>query len=172
MMRPTGGVSSLFHLISYFSDSSDPKSRDFFVSATFVMVAGFIVSLGTATTGFWDWWKGIDREPTGLLGRAQHTQVWRTINTHMAIMLSVTAIAIVDIVARLAQSEARYSPGVVVILSVVTGALVTIGAAYGGSLVYDYQFNVEGLKGSTAWDETEVDQLPGGKVAPSTAQES
>ena len=31
---------------------------------------------------------------------------------------------------------------------------------YGGSLVYDYQFNVESLDGSTAWDETERDQLP------------
>jgi hypothetical protein len=30
--------------------------------------------------------------------------------------------------------------------------------------VYEYQFNVEGLKGSTAWDETEEDQLPGKRV--------
>jgi uncharacterized membrane protein len=169
-------LTAIFDLISFFGhgSSADPRpfARDLFTAGTYVIIAGAIVSLGAATTGFWDWWKGIDREPTGLLGRAQHTQVWRTINTHMTIMLSVTAIAIADIVARLAQSDARYSPGVVVILSVITGALVTIGAADGGSLVYDYQFNVEGLKGSTAWDETEVDQLPGGKVAPSTEQES
>ena len=36
-----------------------------------------------------------------------------------------------------------------------------LGATYGGALVFDYQFNVESLKGSTAWDETEQDQLPG-----------
>src|SRR5918996_1136364 len=96
MMRPTGGVSSLFHLISYFSDSSDPKSRDFFVSATFVMVAGFIVSLGTATTGFWDWWKGIPRDrKSGPIGRAKHTQVWRTINWHATVMVTVTVLTLV-----------------------------------------------------------------------------
>ena len=44
--------------------------------------------------------------------------------------------------------------------------LVSFGALYGGSLVYDYQFNVEGLKGSTVYDETENDQLPGERSAP------
>ena len=38
--------------------------------------------------------------------------------------------------------------------------VVATGATYGVSLVYDYQFNVETLEGSTVWDETEVDQLP------------
>ena len=50
------------------------------------------------------------------------------------------------------------------ILSVLARALVSYGATYGGSLVYDYQFNVESLDGSTAWDETESDQLPGDKT--------
>jgi hypothetical protein len=50
------------------------------------------------------------------------------------------------------------------ILSVLAGALVSYGATYGGSLVYDYQFNVESLDGSTAWDETESDQRPGDKT--------
>jgi hypothetical protein len=36
------------------------------------------------------------------------------------------------------------------------------GATYGGSLVYDYRFNVERLEGSTAWKETELDQTPSG----------
>jgi hypothetical protein len=49
------------------------------------------------------------------------------------------------------------------ILSILAGALVSYGAAYGGSLVYDYQFNVENLDGSTAWDESESDQMPGDK---------
>jgi hypothetical protein len=34
-------------------------------------------------------------------------------------------------------------------------ALVSDGATYGGSLVYDYRSNVERLGGSTAWKETE-----------------
>ena len=71
---------------------SDPKAHDFFVAATFVMVAGFIVSLGAALTGFMDWWKGIPRDrKSGPIGKAKHTQVWRTINWHATVMLTVTA---------------------------------------------------------------------------------
>jgi hypothetical protein len=33
-------------------------------------------------------------------------------------------------------------------------------------MVFDYQFNVASLKGSTVWDETEDDQLPGRKMEP------
>jgi hypothetical protein len=42
--------------------------------------------------------------------------------------------------------------------------VVCYGATYGGSLVYDYQFNLERMDGSTAWDETESDQMPGDKT--------
>ena len=40
------------------------------------------------------------------------------------------------------------------------------GAGYGGTLVFEYQFNVESLKNSTVWDETEEDQFPGRKPKP------
>jgi uncharacterized membrane protein len=133
-------------------------AHDFFVAATLVMVAGAIASLGAAITGFWDWWKGIEREPSGFIGRAKHTQVWRTINWHMTVMLTVTGLVIVDIVVRLVAFDDGYAPLPVTILSVLVAVLVSYGATYGGSLVYDYQFNVESLEGSTAWDETEVDQ--------------
>jgi len=139
-------------------------SHDAFVAATWVIIPGAVVSLGTAVTGFWDWWKGIDRDrSTGPIGRAQHTQVWRTMNWHMTVMLSVTAIVAIDIVLRLAQYDQRHATLPTMVLSVLAGLLVTFGSFYGGSLVFEYQFNVEGLKGSTAWDETEQDQLPGGK---------
>ena len=46
------------------------------------------------------------------------------------------------------------------------GSAVAIGAAYGGSLVFDYQFNVESLSGSTVWDESEVDQTSADKTEP------
>jgi hypothetical protein len=45
-------------------------------------------------------------------------------------------------------------------MSVFAALLVSFGSLYGGELVYDFQFNVESLEGSTAWDETEADQLP------------
>jgi hypothetical protein len=47
------------------------------------------------------------------------------------------------------------------IVSILAGMLVSYGAIYGGSLVYDYQFNVESWEGKTVSDETEVDHNPG-----------
>ena len=155
---------AVFDVISYCAPSGS-VARDFFVSGTYVIIAGAIVSLGTALTGFWDWWKGMDREAsTGFPGKAKHTQVWRTANWHMAVMLTVTGIVIADIILRLLQFGAGRADFSTMILSILAGALVSYGATYGGSLVYDYQFNVESLDGSTAWNETETDQMPGDKT--------
>jgi uncharacterized membrane protein len=75
----------------------------------------------------------------------------------------LTAIVVVDLVVRLAQFDHGSTEAVVMVLSVVAAGLVTLGAGYGGALVFEYRFNVESLKGSTAWNETEEDQLPGTK---------
>jgi uncharacterized membrane protein len=153
-------------VLSYVVAGGHPDlARDLFRAATFVITAGAVVSLGTALTGFLDWWKGLERDTaSGPIGRAKHTQVWRTANWHMTVMLTVTAIVIIDIVVRLSQYSADRAGLLVTILSVLAGALVAFGAMYGGSLVYDYQFNVEPLRGSTVWDETEEDQPPGRKA--------
>jgi uncharacterized membrane protein len=129
---------------------------------------GFVVSLATATTGFWDWWKGLQRDRrTGIIGRAAHTQVWRTANWHMTLMLTTTGVVIVDLIVRFGQLNALKSSALAAILSVIAAAIVSFGATYGGSLVFDYQFNVESISGSTVWDETETDQFPGRKPKPS-----
>jgi len=157
---------AVFDVISYIAPSGS-VARDFFVSGTYVIIAGAIFSLGTALTGFWDWWKGMERQPsTSFPGKAKHTQAWRTANWHMAVMLTVTGIVIADIIVRLLQFDAGHVNFLTMILSILAGALVSYGATYGGSLVYDYQFNVESLDGSTAWDETERDQMPGDKIQP------
>jgi uncharacterized membrane protein len=167
-------LTAAFDLISYVASRGDEAAQgartgvahDFFVAGTYVLIAGAIVSLGTAITGFWDWWKGIDRDRSvGLLGRAKHTQVWRTINWHMTVMLTVTAIVVVDIVVRLGQFDDGFAGLPTLVLSILAGLLVGFGAVYGGTLVYDYQFNVESLEGSTAWDQTERDQMPSDKTA-------
>jgi uncharacterized membrane protein len=162
-------LAAVFDVVSYIAaygnetaeGAESGVAHDFFVAATYVIIAGLVVSLGAALTGFWDWYKGIEREPFGgFLGRAKHTQVWRTINWHMTVMLTVSALVIVDVLVRLAQFDEGYTQLPAMILSVLAAVLVSYGAAYGGSLVYDYQFNVESLEGSTVWDETEVDQMP------------
>ena len=160
-------------VVSYVAARGNPAGKpgavahDFFVAGTIVLIAGGVVSLATATTGFWDWWKGQARRKTGPLGQAHHTQVWRTANWHMAVMVTVTVIVAVDIALRLVQFDRHAAQLPTMILSVLAGGLVAYGATYGGSLVFDYQFNVMSLgKDSTVWDETEVDQLPGKKPTP------
>ncbi len=150
-------LAAVFDLISIVSDHMDPKAHDFFAAATFVMVSGFIVSLGTALTGFMDWWKGIPRDRrSGWLGRAKHTQVWRTINWHATVMLAVTAITLVDILLRVGNFDEGQTTGLWLVLSLVAGGLVLFGAAYGGTLVYEYGFNVENV--AEVWNESEEDQ--------------
>ena len=157
-------LAAVFDIVSYVAGGGSPPSviaHDFNRAALFVIVAGAIVSLGTAITGFWDWWKGPPRDTsTGVIGRAEHTQVWRTANWHMTVMLTVTAIVIADIVVRSAQLDDQATGALVMVLSIVAAGLVALGAAYGGALVFEYQFNVQPLKGSTAWNETEEDQFP------------
>lgn len=151
------------------SGSVDRTARDFYAAGTIALVAGAIVSVATATTGFWDWWRGVPRDrQSGPLGRAKHSQVWRTANWHMTVMLTVTVIVVVDIVARLASDAVAAGLGVT-ILSVLAGGLVAFGAAYGGALVFEYGFNVESTEGTSVWDETESDEYPGRKPRPPSA---
>lgn len=127
-------------------------ARDFFRAATFVLIAGAAVSLLTALTGFVDWLRST--EPG--------TQVRREANAHALTMITVTVLVLVDIGLRtLAYGGDRHSGVVVVALSVAAAALTTLGAAIGGSLVYDYGFNVETAGDSPAYHVSEVDVLPG-----------
>jgi uncharacterized membrane protein len=151
-------LAAVFDLISYFSGHDDPKGRDFFVAATFVMVSGFLVSLATALTGFWDWWRGIPRDKSGWLGRARHTQVWRTINWHATVMVTVTVIALIDVILRIANFDEGYTGLFWLVLSALAALLVLFGAGYGGGLVFEYGFNVE--MDEKAWEELDNDRFP------------
>jgi uncharacterized membrane protein len=151
-------LAAVFDLISFFSDDMDPKAHDFFAAATFVMVAGFIVSLGAALTGFMDWWRGIPRDrSTGPIGRAKHTQAWRTINWHATVMVTVTVITLVDLLLRIPNFEEGQTQASWLVLSVLAAVLVLFGAAYGGTLVFEYGFNVENV--SEVWEESEQDHV-------------
>jgi hypothetical protein len=44
---------------------------------------------------------------------------------------------------------------------VAVAGLVSVGATFGGSLVYDYGFNVETAGDHPVWHESETDVLPG-----------
>ncbi|HZB02582.1 MAG TPA: DUF2231 domain-containing protein [Actinomycetota bacterium] len=151
-------LAAVFDLVSFFSDGDPERAQDFFAAATFVMVAGFIVSLGAALTGFMDWWKGIPRDRnSGPIGRAKHTQAWRTINWHATVMIVVTVITLVDLLLRIPNFEQGQTELSWLVLSVLGAILVLFGAAYGGTLVFEYGFNVENV--SEVWEESEVDHV-------------
>lgn len=142
-------VLDVISLISYSRDETSTLANDFFISGTHVIVAGAIASVPTILTGFWDWLKSTP----------PRTQAWRTANWHMAVMLVMSMIVAANILLRLGYWEGGYSEPLVTALSVVIGLLVAFGSMYGGALVYEYNFNVETLKGRV-WEETEEDVFP------------
>jgi uncharacterized membrane protein len=153
-------LAAIFDLVSFFSDAADPKARDFFVAATFVMVAGYVGGFLAMITGFFDWWKGIPRDrSTGWLGRAKHTQVWRTINWHATVMVAVTLLTLANLLQRIPAFDEGQTQPVWLVLSVLAAALVIFGAGYGGTLVFEFGFNVENQE--AAWKESEEDHVHG-----------
>jgi uncharacterized membrane protein len=66
-------------------------------------------------------------------------------------MVTVTLIVIADIIIRIGQWDDGAVNGVVLALSSISAIFVSIGASYGGSLVYDHGFNVETAGDSPVW---------------------
>ena len=46
-------------------------------------------------------------------------------------------------------------------LSIVIALLVSLGATFGGSLIYEYGFNVETAGDHPVWHKSETDVFPG-----------
>jgi uncharacterized membrane protein len=129
-------------------------ARDFFRAGTYVFIAGAFVSVFAALTGFWDWLRSTEKG----------TQARRTANTHAWTMVTVTVLALIDIALRLNVYHTRTHPTIaILVLSIVVALLVGIGATFGGTLVFDYGFNVETAGDSPVWHVSEVDVFPGQK---------
>ena len=71
-------------------------------------------------------------------------------------------LALVNIVWRLSEyNTSDATPGGLAALSIVIAALVSIGATFGGSLVFEYGFNVETAGDDPVWHTSEEDVFPG-----------
>jgi uncharacterized membrane protein len=71
-------------------------------------------------------------------------------------------LVIVNIIVRLIRYDTDVSTPIgIMILSLVIAAVVSWGATYGGSLAFDYGFNVETAGDSPVWHESETDVFPG-----------
>jgi uncharacterized membrane protein len=146
---------AVFDVISIAVHSSHPQvARQLFLAASWTILGGAGVSLLTALTGWADWAQS--SEPG--------TQARRTINAHAITMIVVTLIVLVDLLVRFVGYSGRtWTPVGIVVLSVLAAVLVSVGATLGGSLVYDYGFNVETAGDSPVWHKNEADVLPGQK---------
>jgi uncharacterized membrane protein len=146
---------AVFDVLSVSLHSSHPQvARQLYVAGTWTLLGGAAVSLLAALTGWADWHRS--SEPG--------TQARRTINAHAITMLTVTAIVLVDLAIRgIGQNDRASTSAVVLVLSVIAALLVSLGATLGGSLVYDYGFNVETAGDHPVWHKNEVDVFPGQK---------
>jgi uncharacterized membrane protein len=145
-------LAAVFDLVSVIGGDDHGWSREFFRAGTYVFVGGFAVSVLAALTGFWDWRRSSEAG----------TQARRTINTHAWIMITVTILALVDLVWRLTAYNTELSTPIgIFVLSVVVAVLVSFGATYGGTLVFDYGFNVETGGDHPVWHPSERDVFPG-----------
>jgi len=124
-------------------------------AGTFTMWGGAIVSLATALTGFWDFWKSSEAG----------TQARRTINAHAWTMITATVLVVVNLILRTwVYDNNPVVPGRVLLISLVIFVLITIGGTLGGELTYDYGFNVETAGDSPVWAKSEADVMPDGST--------
>lgn len=145
-------LTAAFDLISWVG-RDQTWAREFFRAGTFVLISGAVVSLATALTGYMDWRKSV---PKG-------TQARRTASAHAITMLTVTALVLIDIALRLAANDDPATPAGIAVLSVVAALLVALGATIGGTLVFDYGFNVTSAGDSAVWHRSDRDLMPGEK---------
>jgi uncharacterized membrane protein len=145
-------LAAAFDVGSVLGGDDSNWAREMWHAGTFVFIAGAAVSVLAAITGL------SDARQSSEAG----TQARRTINTHATIMITVTVLALIDIVWRLNGYHTHLvTPVGIAVLSVLIAVLVSFGATFGGTLVYDYGFNVETAADSAVWHQSEKDVLPG-----------
>jgi uncharacterized membrane protein len=139
-----------FDVIATFGQE-ESWAQGFYRAGTYVLIGGAAVSVLTALTGFWDWLRSTEKG----------TQARRTANAHAWTMVTVTVLVLVNIALRLSEYDRAYPTTANLVLSLVVAAFVVLGAALGGTLVFDYGFNVETAGDSPVWHRSESDVVPG-----------
>ena len=151
-------LAATFDVIS-FVGQDESWARDFYRAATFTLVGGAAVSLLAALTGFWDWLRSTEAG----------TQARRTASAHAVTMLTVTALVLADIGVRVfVHPGDTYTPVTPLVLSIAAALLTVLGGTLGGTLAFDYGFNVETAGDSPVWHPSERDVFPADKHATAT----
>lgn len=141
-------IGPILTLIAFvFGDSE--WSSDLYKAGGWVILAGAISSAATSLTGFADW-----------LNTQKGTQVRRMVNAHAWTMISLTVVVLFELWYRYLSDGGDYyaePSGLAAALSLAILGLVTIGGTLGGSLTYDWGFNVEVAKDHPVWHPSDRD---------------
>jgi len=149
-------LAAAFDLISAIGHD-EVWARDFYRAASFVLIGGAAVSVLAALTGFWDWLRSTEKG----------TQARRTVNAHAWAMVTVTVLILAGIVVRVvAFWDEASTPGLALALTLAAALFTVIGGSIGGSLAYDYGFNVETAGDHPVWHRSETDVFPGDSHRP------
>jgi uncharacterized membrane protein len=145
-------LAAAFDVISrILRDNHKVTAVQFNRAALFCLYGGLAVSVLAALTGWADWHRSTPK----------NTQARRTTNTHAGMMIVGTLLVIADIVLHLVETKYKTSTIKQALLSSFMFIWVSVGATYGGGLVFEYGFNVETSGDHPVWHESEVDVLPG-----------
>jgi uncharacterized membrane protein len=139
----------LLILAFLFKDST--WAEDAQKAGSWVLLIGGISSVATALTGFADW-----------LNTQKGTQVRRMANAHAWTMITLTVVVLFSLWYLFMAEDGEYfsePSGLTVILALVILGLVTIGGTIGGSLTYDWGFNVEVATDHPVWHPSEQDVI-------------
>jgi uncharacterized membrane protein len=147
-------LAAAFDVISFAGGDDQAWAREFYRAGSFVLIGGAAVSVFAAFTGFWDWLRSTEKG----------TQARRTANAHAWTMITVTVLVAVGIVVRAAAFwDEPSTPMLALGLSLVAAALTCLGGTLGGTLAFDYGFNVETAGDHPVWHKSETDVFPGDK---------
>ncbi|MGI8792116.1 MAG: DUF2231 domain-containing protein [Acidimicrobiales bacterium] len=145
-------LAAVFDVISVIGGEDRGWAGEFWHAGTYTFIAGAVVSVFAALTGLWDAWKSSEAG----------TQARRTINVHATVMVTVTLLVLAHIAWRLNEYNTETAtPVAIMVLSVLIASLVSVGATFGGALVYEYGFNVETAGDHPVWHRSETDVFPG-----------
>lgn len=138
-------IGPVLDVIAFFARDSS-WAGDVYRAGGFTLLVGAIVSVATAITGFADW-----------LNTEKGTQMRRMANAHAWSMILLTLLVIGDLGLRYLGDRSQSPDGLIVALGLVIAGLVTIGGTLGGSMVYDFGFNVETASDNHVYHVSEHD---------------
>lgn len=121
-------------------------SSDVYRAGGYAILVGAIVSAATLLTGYADW-----------LNTQKGTQMRRIANAHAWTMIVTSLVVIGELALRYGGDRSQSPDGLIVLLSIVVAGLVTIGGTIGGTMTYDFGFNVETATDNHVWHVSEYD---------------